>query len=168
MEDADQQPGTHASFQEQIDDLRSRADATDQRAAATDSRADKAELRADDSAARADVAELRTDAAHVSSRDYRRRLAEVEGRLDVHDEMIAELQAEGLVSSAQAANLEVALEAARVIGSAVGIVMTLYRVTDVKAFELLRKASMDGNRKLRLLAEDVVLTGHVPGLPPRQ
>ena len=37
--------------------------------------------------------------------------------------------------------------------------MAVHHVSEVEAFALLRKASNDGNRKLRLVAEDVVLTG---------
>jgi hypothetical protein len=124
-------------------------------------------LRADDSAARAPAAELRADAEDARLAEDRRRIAEVEGRLDVHDAMLTELQAEGLISSELAANLELALETARTIGAAIGIVMTLYGVSEVDAFELLKKASMDSNRKLRLVAEEVVLAGDAPGLPPR-
>ena len=124
-------------------------------------------MRADDSATRADTADGRTAAEDVRSRDDRRRIADVEGRLDVHEELIAELQAEGLISSEHAAHLEVALQTARMIGAAVGIVMTVYRVGEVEAFELLKKASMEGNRKLRLVAEEVVRTGNAPGLPSR-
>lgn len=156
----------NTDVQEQLDDLRSRANAADRRASASESRADKAELRADDSANRADAAEGRTDEDDERSRDVRRRIAEVEGRLDVHEEMIAELQAEGLISSERATHLEVALQTARMIGAAIGIVMTRHRVSEVGAFELLKKASQDSNRKLRLVAEEVVLTGDVPGLPP--
>lgn len=161
------QPDATTHVQEQIDDLRSRANAADRRACASESRADKAELRADDSATRAEAAEGRTDEEDVRARDDRLRIAHVEGRLDVHQEMIAELQAEGLVSSDRAAHLEVALQTARTIGAAIGIVMTLYSVHEAGAFELLRKASQDNNRKLRLVAEEVVLTGDVDGLPPR-
>ena len=158
----------NTEVQGQIDDLRSRANAADQRASASESRADKAELRADDSATRADAAQGRTDDEDARSRDDRRRIADVEERLDVHEELICELQAEGLISSDHAAHLELALQAARTIGAAMGVVMTVYRVSDVGAFELLKKASNDSNRKLRLLAEEVVLTGEVPGLPPRE
>jgi hypothetical protein len=156
-----EQPDVDTDVQEQIDDLRSRADAADEQASASESRADKAELRADDSATRADAAEGRTNAEDIRSRDDRRRLSEVESRLDVHEEMIAELQAEGLISSERAAQLEVALRTARVIGAAIGIVMTICHVTEAGAFELLKKASQDTNRKLRLVAEEVVLTGDV-------
>jgi AmiR/NasT family two-component response regulator len=81
--------------------------------------------------------------------------------------MITELQAEGLITSEQVTHLEAALETARVIGAAVGVIMTLHRISQVEAFRILKKASMDGNRKLRLVAEEVVLTGHAPGLPSR-
>ena len=79
--------------------------------------------------------------------------------------MIAELQAEGLVSSEQARNLDSALQTARTVGGAVGIVMTRYRVSEVGAFELLKKASQESNRRLRLVAADVVLMGDLPGPP---
>lgn len=163
--DADQ-PGGTSDVQGQLDDLVSRADAADQRASASESRADEAELRADDSKTRADAAAGRTAAEGNASHDDRRRLADVEGRLDVHEEMIAELQTEGLISSQQAAHLEIALQTARTIGAAVGIVMTRHGVSEVAAFELLKKASQDSNRKLRVVAEDVVLTGEVSGPPP--
>lgn len=160
------QPDENTDVQEQLDELRSRANAADERACASESRADKAELRADDSATRADAVEVRTDQDDERSSDDRRRLSDVEGRLDVHEEVIAELQTEGLISSERATHLEVALQTARTIGAAIGIVMTRYRVSEVEAFDLLKKASQDSNRKLRLVAQEVVLTGHVPGLPP--
>ena len=162
--DADQRDG-NTDVQGQIDHLRARADAADERASTSESRADKSELRADDSATRADAAEGRTDAEDDRAEEDRRRIADVEGRLDVHEEMIAELQAEGLVSSEQAAHLETAPQTARTIGAAIGIVMTRHRVSEVAAFELLKKASQDANRKLRLVAEEIVLTGDAPPLP---
>lgn len=164
----DDQPDGSTEVQGQLDELQSRANAADERASASESRADKAELRADDSATRADAAQGRTDAEDVRQRDDRRRIADVEERLDVHDGLISELQAEGLISSDHAAHLEIALQAARTIGAAIGIVMTVHRVNEVRAFELLKKASNDSNRKLRLVAEEVVLTGDVAGLPPRE
>lgn len=162
--DADQ-PDGDSEVRDQLEDLQSRANAADRRASASESRADKAESRADDSATRADAEAGRTDAEDERSRDDHRRITEIEGRVDVHDEMIAELQAEGLVSSEQAKNLEIALQTARTIGAAVGIVMTRYRVSEVGAFELLKKASQESNRKLRLVAADVVLTGDLPEPP---
>lgn len=55
-------------------------------------------------------------------------------------------------------NLEQALETNRRIGMAVGVVMATNRLTPERSFELLRRASMNGNRKLRDVAESVVRT----------
>lgn len=60
-------------------------------------------------------------------------------------------------------NLTAALETSRQIGIAVGIVMASHRVTSEEAFALLRRSSMDLNRKLHDVAEEVELTGWVPG-----
>jgi hypothetical protein len=62
-------------------------------------------------------------------------------------------------TSATILNLEKALESNRQIGMAVGVIMTTYRLTPERSFELLRLASMNHNRKLRDVAESVVLTG---------
>ncbi len=56
-------------------------------------------------------------------------------------------------------NLEKALATNRQIGIAIGVVMTTYRLTPERSFELLRLASMNRNRKLRDVAESVVTTG---------
>jgi hypothetical protein len=62
-------------------------------------------------------------------------------------------------TSATILNLEKALETNRQIGMAVGVIMTTYRLKPERSFELLRLASMNHNRKLRDVAESVVLTG---------
>ncbi|MFC7490885.1 MULTISPECIES: ANTAR domain-containing protein [unclassified Knoellia] len=147
---------------EQLNTLRARADAADQRADALDARAAKADLRADDSEARTDAAQRQTDAKAATSRDDHRRISDLEGRLDVHQELIAELQAQGLVSSDHAAHLEDALQTARLIGMAVGVVMNGRCVSEARAFELLRKGCTDNRRELRVVAEEVVLTGRAP------
>lgn len=59
-------------------------------------------------------------------------------------------------------NLEIALTTNRQIGVAVGILMHQQRITEVAAFDLLRAASQDLNRKLRDVAEEVTLTGRLP------
>lgn len=56
-------------------------------------------------------------------------------------------------------NLETALESNRQIGIAVGIIMATHRLTPERSFEMLRLASMNHNRKLRDIAESVVMTG---------
>ncbi len=66
---------------------------------------------------------------------------------------------------AKAENLETALSTNRTIGMAVGVLMTSHRVTSEQAFDLLRMHSNNSNRKLRDVAEEVVLTGETP-IPP--
>ena len=57
--------------------------------------------------------------------------------------------------------LESALSTARIIGAAVGVVMTLIKVTQDEAFGILSVISQRQNRTLRLIAEDIVLTGTI-------
>ena len=57
------------------------------------------------------------------------------------------------------AQLREALSSNREIGIAMGILMATRKVTRTAAFELLRLASLNGNRKLFLVAADVVDTG---------
>ncbi|MGH8861485.1 MAG: ANTAR domain-containing protein [Jatrophihabitantaceae bacterium] len=73
------------------------------------------------------------------------------------------------------ANLEIALATNRRIGMAIGVLMTTRQLTDAAAVELLRTASQHRGRKLRDLAEEVLLTGTVdlapsssPSSSPRQ
>jgi hypothetical protein len=115
-------------FQRQIDDLGSQMSST---------RTDIEEL-----TARADVAEIRTDDLDV--------------REQVDREMIAELQAEGVVSKEHALQMEEALRSSRTIGAAMGVIMASRQVNEADAFALLRRASQSSNRKLRELAAEVV------------
>ena len=55
----------------------------------------------------------------------------------------------------------------RRIGAAIGVVMARTGLTETEAFELIKRASQDTNRKVRLLADDVVLTGNVAMLRTR-
>lgn len=81
---------------------------------------------------------------------------------DVDQHLIAELEAQAVIDRAEIANLEIALSSARRIGAALGIIMATYKVTEEKAFAALRTASQHTHRKLRDVAEDVLLTGAVP------
>lgn len=65
----------------------------------------------------------------------------------------------------QAQNLLVALESSREIGIAMGIVMTVARVTREQAFDLLRIVSQRLHRKLRDVATEIADTGALPELP---
>ena len=118
------------------------------------------ELRARLTINRADI-----DALQGRAADDHRRIDELEERADVDTQLIAELRADGTITRAHAANLEEALRTSRKIGAAIGIVMADRRVTEDDAFAILRKASQDGNRKVRLIAEEIVATGDVSGLP---
>ena len=63
------------------------------------------------------------------------------------------------IAKERAANLGHALKSNREIGLAMGILMQEYRVTREQAFDLLRVASQDTNRKLADIAADVADTG---------
>jgi GAF domain-containing protein len=56
----------------------------------------------------------------------------------------------------QARTLAAGLESNREIGKAVGLLMAFHKISDAKAFELLRKASQDMNIKLSEVAREVV------------
>jgi len=61
----------------------------------------------------------------------------------------------------QAENLQVAMASRAAIEQAKGILIERYKVTADQAFRLLADASMRTNRKLRDLAENLVLTGEL-------
>jgi ANTAR domain len=68
--------------------------------------------------------------------------------------------AEALAAERQRAdNLEVALESNREIGQALGILMYTHKLTSQQAFNLLRRASQDTNRKVRDIAAEICDTG---------
>lgn len=62
----------------------------------------------------------------------------------------------------RASNLQKALGSNRVIGTALGILMTTNKITADEAFARLRSTSQHSNRKLRDVADDVVFTGALP------
>jgi signal transduction histidine kinase/DNA-binding response OmpR family regulator/PAS domain-containing protein len=66
----------------------------------------------------------------------------------------------------KAANLEKALSSNRHIGAAMGILMAQLKVTDDQAFDMLRKASQTRHRKLRDIAEEVMVTGEISPVQP--
>lgn len=88
-------------------------------------------------------------------------IAHVEASCDEDRELIIDLRDEVRRSAERATNLEAALRTSRMIGAAVGIVMALRGVTESGGFEVLKKASQDSNRKLHVLAEEIVMTGDV-------
>jgi ANTAR domain len=62
----------------------------------------------------------------------------------------------------KSANLQAALDSNRRIGIALGIIMSRLGCTEDKAFGMLRNASQLSHRKMREVAEDVILTGLIP------
>jgi hypothetical protein len=140
--------------QRQLDDLAARLSGAEAGIAALEEGAQQSSRRAD----------LSDERMQANSN----RISELEDRGAVDREMILALQAEGLVSREEAANLRDALATSRMIGAAVGIIMAFYGVTETGAFDILKKASMDNNVKLRAVAEEVVLTGSANGLPSRR
>jgi hypothetical protein len=125
----------------------------------------RAAARADASQARADASEARADASDARALEDRDRITDLEARAEVDRELLAELQAEGLLNREHVEQLKEALRTSRTIGAAIGIIMANRAVDERGAFSVLRKASSLENRKLRLVAEDVVLTGAVDELP---
>jgi GAF domain-containing protein len=59
----------------------------------------------------------------------------------------------------QAENLRIAMQSRAVIEQAKGVLMERHKVTADQAFHLMAEVSMRSNRKLRDLAEELVLTG---------
>jgi hypothetical protein len=144
-------PSENESQQQQIDALSARVSAQADDIDALQARADKANHRADRS-------------EHLAYTESRR-MDRAEARLDIDEELIAALTAEGVLSKQHAANLEEALRSARIIGAAIGIVMANRDVSEAQAFMSLSKASQDTNRKLRLIADEVVNTRHLSLVP---
>jgi GAF domain-containing protein len=63
-------------------------------------------------------------------------------------------------------HLQAALENRASIEQAKGILMERYKLTPDHAFRLLAVASMNANRKLRDIADDLVITGQLPAVTP--
>ena len=64
-----------------------------------------------------------------------------------------------MLANDRARNLKRALESNREIGVAIGVLMHEHRLSRVQAFDVLRAASQDSNRKLADMAIEVVDTG---------
>jgi hypothetical protein len=135
MEDKNQE------MQDQIDTLRERLDFSSLNASVN--RADIDRLQKAGEVDRTDIDRLQVGA-------------------EVERHLIAELQAEGVLRAEHAADIEVALRSARIIGAAIGIVMVSSHCTAEQAYQILAKVSNDSNVKLREVADAVVLTGGLP------
>ncbi|MCU1537339.1 MAG: hypothetical protein JWP82_1690 [Humibacillus sp.] len=80
-----------------------------------------------------------------------------------HDNPASDLHTRLAQVEEQNRQLWQALESARDIGAAIGIVMSCQRLTRTAAFERLTALSQRSNRKLHDIALDIVDTGEVPG-----
>jgi GAF domain-containing protein len=67
-----------------------------------------------------------------------------------------------------AEHLQKAMEFRSVIEQAKGVLIERYKLTADQAFRLLADASMHANRKVRDIAEDLVLTGELAGARPKR
>jgi GAF domain-containing protein len=67
-----------------------------------------------------------------------------------------------LANSLNVTQLNVALDTRKRIGQAQGILMERYGLDEARAFEVLRRYSMDHNIKLRQVAEDLVSSRQLP------
>jgi GAF domain-containing protein len=67
-----------------------------------------------------------------------------------------------------AEGLQTAMASRAVIEQAKGVLIERYKVTPDHAFRLLTLASMNANRKLRAVADDLVRTGELPAVTPRR
>ena len=76
-----------------------------------------------------------------------------------------EAQAELAAALNRVSQLEQAVLSNRRIGMAIGILMTSLKITEDRAFDLLRTASIRRNEKLRNIAEDVPVTGELVTAP---
>lgn len=65
-------------------------------------------------------------------------------------------------STDAATTLKEALTTSRQIGAAIGILMSAHKITEEHAFDMLRTASQNLNRKLKDIARDVTQTGILP------
>lgn len=90
-------------------------------------------------------------------------------RRDVAEGLLLTTHAAQAVAAAQlrsrAENLERALQSNRDIGTAVGVLIAQHRLTRDQAFDLLRIASQNTNRKLHDVALDVIETGAIDVTP---
>ena len=87
---------------------------------------------------------------------------ELLSRLRTHYELTRGRNRQLTQAEERASQLQTALTTNRQIGMAVGVLMARHQLTSEAAFELLRRQSTQTNRKLRDIAERVVLTGQLP------
>ena len=113
------------------------------------------------------TATSRVDAIEALATKDSLRIDDLEAYVDIDRQMILELHETGVLRQDQVEELQTALRTSRMIGQAIGIIMTRRFVTQDEAFTLLRRANNNTNRKLGEIAEDVVVTGDAAALGKR-
>ena len=98
---------------------------------------------------RATRAEFRADAAQDRADD-------LEARSIIDRELIAALQADGVLHQEHVTELQAALTSSRTIGAALGILMSSRNLTQEEALVVLKETSQRTNTKLRDLAQTLV------------
>ncbi|MEO6884895.1 MAG: ATP-binding protein, partial [Jatrophihabitantaceae bacterium] len=88
--------------------------------------------------------------------------AELLARIRVHHELATLREFALNQAEEKATNLQAALASNRQIGIAMGVLMMQGKLTEEQAFDRLREVSQHENRKLRDVADEIVLTGSVP------
>jgi signal transduction histidine kinase/DNA-binding response OmpR family regulator len=91
--------------------------------------------------------------------------AELLARVRTHYQMNQLRDLEVGAAKTTVGQLRKALQSNRTTGTAVGIVMTRYDLDADRAFQVLVRTSQQNNRKLHDIAEELVRTGQLPGLP---
>jgi AmiR/NasT family two-component response regulator len=89
----------------------------------------------------------------------RARIGDLERQSELDQQLVQQLEAEGVIDRTRIVGLESALQTCRRIGAAMGILMVTQMMTEEQAFEALRLASQQSQRRLRDLADDVVRSG---------
>lgn len=113
--------------------------------------------------ARADHHDARPESTADRITANRTDIDELQAHVAVDRELIAELQADGVVSRQHTDQLQKALATSRTIGAAVGVLMASRNVDQDEALRVLREASSRANTPMRELAE-VIVAG--PQSPP--
>ena len=88
------------------------------------------------------------------------------GGFDVDDIAIAHILARhasvAIASARNDASMAQAVDARKLVGQAMGILMERYDLDGVRAFEVLKRYSQDKNRKLRDVAQELIGTRRLP------
>lgn len=146
------------SLTDDVAGIRARTESVRHQATENEHLADIERHRTDSLEDRADAANHRATVLEQRVGEHGVRLDAVEGRLDVDEALLTELQNEGRMSTEHAEHLKEALRSARTIATAMGIIMAIRKVDETEAFVMLSKASQNSNRKLRAVADELVRT----------